>query len=183
MHISLDTTLNLIVAALLIGTMIFAYLLNSRLKKLRSNKDEVDSAILRFDQSVRRAEDTIVFLRDVSGKSYNSLSETVQKAQALRDEISFMLERGEGLAQSLDDKIRMMRREVGLSRDAAPAVERPTTQPHTQSPANAPQGDAGDEDRIMALLKMREKHNKQEGPSKPVTKAEESLMDMLRTAR
>lgn len=181
MHLSLDTILNLIVAALLVGTMIFAYVLNNRLKKLRSNKEEVDSAILRFDQSVTRAEETIVFLRDVSGKSYTSLSETVQKAQALRDEISFMLERGEGLAQSLDDKIRMTRRDL-VSDHPKPS---PALKPNLQSEAHNAnmKNENGDEDRILALLKQRENTHKSEMPQKPVTKAEESLMDMLRTAR
>lgn len=181
MHLSLDTILNLIVAVLLVGTMVFAYVLNNRLKKLRSNKEEVDAAILRFDQSVTRAEETIVFLRDVSSKSYSSLSETVQQAQSLRDEISFMLERGEGLAQSLDDKIRITRRDLTPGQPLPPTPEKPAQQgtAHNTNTIN----NNSEEDRIMALLKQREGAHKHEEPKKPTTKAEESLMNMLRTAR
>ena len=180
MNWNLDLTLNLLVLVFLIVAIFYAGILNYRLKKLRSNKDEVDMAIIRFDQAVSKADESISYLKDISGKSYNALLESIQKSQALRDELFFLLERGDELANKMEIQIRQTRKE--------------TTPQSQQQPIENSKflEDSPEEDRIMRILKTsQEKEEAQihivqgakKGTFKPNSKAEESLLDMLKAAR
>lgn len=180
MSFNLDLTLNLLVLFFLIIAIFYAGLLNYRLKKLRSNKDEVDMAIIRFDQAVSKADESISYLKEISGKSYNALLESIQKSQALRDELFFLLERGDELANKMEMQIRQTRKE---------------TTPQSQQLSSGNDKfleNSPDEDRILRILKTsQEKEEAQihivpsakKGVFKPNSKAEESLLDMLKAAR
>ena len=176
MNFDLDMGLNLVVAFLLMIAIVYAALLNYRLKKLRSNKDDVDMAIMRFDQAVIKAEESISFLREISGKSYNALLESIQKSQALRDELFFLLEKGEELANKMDNQIRLARKETSPpSKNAKEEIEA------------SPQEDNA----LLKLLKtQQEKEDAQihivsggKKLSNVPSKAEESLLDILKAAR
>lgn len=180
MNFNLDLTLNLLVLIFLIIAIFYAGLLNYRLKKLRSNKDEVDMAIVRFDQAVSKADESISYLKDISGKSYNALLESIHKSQALRDELFFLLERGEELANKMDIQIRQARKET-------------TPQSQQHSSGNTQFMDTTpEEDRVLSILKTSQEKDEaqihivpgaKKGTFKPNSKAEESLLDMLRSAR
>lgn len=180
MNFNLDVVLNLLVLVFLIIAIIYAGILNYRLKKLRSNKDEVDMAIIRFDQAVSKADESITYLKDISGKSYNALLESIHKSQALRDELLFLLERGNELANKMEIQIRQTRKETNV-------------QPHQSSSDNTTfLENSSEEDRVLRILKTsQEKEEAQihivpsakKGTFKPNSKAEESLLDMLKAAR
>lgn len=176
MIFDVDLILNGLVLVFLIIAVIYAGILNYRLKKLRSNKDEVDMAIIRFDQAVSKAEESINYLKEVSGKTYNALLESIQKAQSLRDELFFLLERGETLASKMEIQIRQSRKET-------------SPQPEMQQEAIEEEGNT---DQILKMLRSTKAKDDAEvtivqGSRKQTlnmhTKAEESLIDMLRSAR
>lgn len=182
MRLDIDLALNLLVLVFLIVAILYAGILNYRLKKLRSNKDEVDMAIIRFDQAVQKAEESISHLKDISGKSYNALLESIHKAQALRDELFFLLERGDTLANKMEMQIRQSRKETT-----------PQNQQSLLGQTNPEQiQSTPEEDNILKMLRSsQEKEDAQikvmsstkKGTFSPHSKAEESLLDMLRSAR
>ncbi len=94
--------LNGVVAALLVATIVYAIRLNSRLETLRKGKEEFGTFIADFNKSVASAEAALAQLREASGETGGELKHLVGKAQALRDDLSFLMERGAGIADRLE---------------------------------------------------------------------------------
>ncbi|MBF0392915.1 MAG: hypothetical protein HQL38_09560, partial [Alphaproteobacteria bacterium] len=88
----LKLILDLIVACLLVATIVFAVLLNKRLDVLRKNRDEMAKLIAQFNDATARAESSIPKLRRAAEDASQQVQERVEKAQALRDDLAFMIE-------------------------------------------------------------------------------------------
>ena len=99
--------MDLIAVTLLIATLIYVFILNQQLKK---NRHQLETFIVNFSSSLNRAESTIKELRELKETVLKSLSEQRLKASALKDELSFLLERGESIAQQLENEIREARK-------------------------------------------------------------------------
>ena len=90
--------LDVIVSLLLAGTITYAVMLNRRLSALRRNRDDLAKLILNFNEATVRAEQSIPKLRKAAEEAGMSLQERVEKAQALRDDLAFMIERADTMA-------------------------------------------------------------------------------------
>src|SRR5271156_4481284 len=90
--------LDLIVVAMLAATIVYAVLLNQRLSQLRRNRDDLAKVVSSFNEATARAEAGIPKLRRAAEDSGQAVHERVEKAQLLRDDLAFMIERGEALA-------------------------------------------------------------------------------------
>jgi hypothetical protein len=135
----MDDTLNLlldgIIIVLLIPTIIYAVILNSRLAQLRDNRDDLARLVAAFNDATARAESGIPKLRQAAEDAGLALQERVEKAQTLRDDLAFMTERADTMAGRLETSVRQARDEV---RPAAPPAETPQV-----APARAPRATAG----------------------------------------
>lgn len=94
--------LNGVVASLLVAMIVYAIRLNSRLDTLRKGKEEFSAFIADFNTSVAAAEAALAQLKQASGEGGNELRNLVGKAQALSDDLSFLMERGEDMADRLE---------------------------------------------------------------------------------
>ncbi len=99
--------MDLIAVTLLIATLIYVFILNQQLKK---NRHQLETFIVNFSSSLNRAESTIKELKELKETVLKSLSEQRLKASALKDELSFLLDRGESVAQQLENEIREARK-------------------------------------------------------------------------
>jgi uncharacterized protein DUF6468 len=172
-YLSLELISDIFITALL-GVMItYSILLNRRLKKLRGNKNDVDNAIQQFDNAVSRAESSILNLKSLSETAEGSLLESIQQAQVLRDELAFMNERGEDIANKMEQKISESRKK------AAP----------TEVADKAPIDNKDFETKFMKMLDKNNDENElevinQDYRARPRTsKTEEALKQALRAAR
>jgi hypothetical protein len=124
----MDDTLNLlldvIIIVLLLATIFYAVKLNTRLVQLRNNRDDLARLVAAFNDATARAETGIPKLRQVSEDASLALQERVEKAQTLRDDLAFMIERADSMAGKLESSVRAAREEV---RPAAPAAAVPPT--------------------------------------------------------
>ncbi|HTH17885.1 MAG TPA: DUF6468 domain-containing protein [Magnetospirillum sp.] len=127
--------LDLLVSVLLIATIGYAVMLNQRLTQLRKNRDDLAKIIVSFNEATVRAESSIPKLRKAADDAGHALQERVEKAQSLRDDLAFMIERADTMANRLENGVRSARTEVRTSptggkdtpRVAAPAnSERPS---------------------------------------------------------
>lgn len=114
--------LDLLVAALLAVTIGFAVVLNKRLGKLRQDRKALEKLATTFGESTLRAEEGVETLKQTT----EILQERLEKAQALKDDLAFLIERGDGTADNLENLIR-------ATRDTAPGV--PGTRPEPEAPA------------------------------------------------
>ncbi len=114
--------LDLLVAALLAVTIGLAVILNKRLGKVRQDKKALEKLAVTFGESTLRAEEGVETLKQTT----EILQERLEKAQALKDDLAFLIERGDRTADNLENLIR-------ATRDSAPGG--PGTWPEPEAPA------------------------------------------------
>lgn len=115
--------LDLLVSVLLVATIGYAVMLNQRLTQLRKNRDDLAKIIVSFNEATVRAESSIPKLRKAAEDAGQSLQERVEKAQSLRDDLAFMIERADTMANRLENAVRSARSDVRSGAAPAPAKE------------------------------------------------------------
>ena len=116
---------DLFVAILLVVTIGYAIVLNRRLGKLRGDKAELEKLSATFGESTVRAEESIEKLINTA----DMLQDRMEKAEALRDDLAFFIDRGGQAADKLEDLVRATRDKVGIgprsdSENANPDVDK-----------------------------------------------------------
>lgn len=123
--------LDIVVSVLMVATIAYATRLNTRLAALRKNRDDLARTIIGFNEATLRAESSIPKLRKAADEAGHSLQDRVEKAQSLRDDLAFMIERADTMANRLENAVRSARVE-GSARGGAEAVSAP------RAPASGP---------------------------------------------
>ena len=162
---SIALVIDMIVAVLLVVTIGYAVVLNKRLGNLRRDRSELEKLAVNFHASTTRADESIGRLK----VTIDGLQSQLGKAEAMRDDLIFLTDRGSSAADRLEDVVRMSRGEAPLVEDSGekskPAPEKAqfveTVDEHTQGLK------ANFEDRI---------------DSEPVSEAEKELLKALRSA-
>ena len=106
--------LDLVVSLLLVLTIGYAVLLNRRLGSLRRQRAELESGTTAFQAAIKSAEDSIARLKVTA----EGLQATVDKAAAAQNDLSYLIERSEGLADRLETGVRASRAAPGGSPSA-----------------------------------------------------------------
>lgn len=131
--------LNIIVAVLLVATLVFCWVLNKKLEVIRNHRAELEALIAAFNDSCLRAESGVKALRSATDEA-TRLQQYLDRSQNLRDDLSYLVDRGGSLADRLEGGVRTARTEVGrpgskaetrdnVSRLPERALERPTETP------------------------------------------------------
>ncbi len=88
---------------LLLGATIFyCFLVNRRIRVLQDSKQDFAQLIQKFDDTTRKAQESIEELQKVSGHVTESLNERLDKANFLADDLAFMIEKGNKVADKVD---------------------------------------------------------------------------------
>ncbi len=114
--------LDLLVSGLLIATITYAIRLNNRLGALRKNRDDLAKTIIAFNDATVRAESSIPKLKRAAEEAGAGLQERVEKAQSLLDDLAFMIERADAMANRLENAVRSARTEPRPAGGAQPAA-------------------------------------------------------------
>ena len=102
---NLELIINLIIIALLIPTIIYAYRLNNNLKVLRQNQNSLAQLVSALNEATFKAESSIPKLKSVTEHSSEGLKEVVDSAKELKDDLLFINERAGNLADRLENVI------------------------------------------------------------------------------
>ena len=102
---SVELFINIVVICLLVPTIIFAVILNKRLEVLRNSRADLGRLIEAFNDATTRAEAGIPRLKQAADSAGLLLREQIQKAQTLRDDMAFMIERADTVVQRLENSI------------------------------------------------------------------------------
>ena len=115
--------LDIVVILLLVPTIVYAIILNRRLTALRRTREELSKVVNSFNEATMSAEAGIPKLKKATTEANLTLKDRVEKAQTLRDDLAFMIERAEELAGRLEGAVRSARNEgvVTHGPSAAPA--------------------------------------------------------------
>ena len=105
--------LELFGATLLVVMIVYAFRLNRRLSTLQEDKAEFERLLVSFTESTNHAETSVARLKVSATDTAQSLQESVTRANALRDDLGFLVERADELASRLETGIREARPEHG----------------------------------------------------------------------
>jgi hypothetical protein len=96
-------------AVLLAATLWYAVRLERRLGVLRRDNAALEALVAGFNDATARAEASTTRLRAAAEGAGRQVAEQVEAAGRLRDDLLFLLERGEQLADRLDTVVREAR--------------------------------------------------------------------------
>jgi hypothetical protein len=105
MTITFPLILDILIVILLSATIGFAIVLNRRLSRLRDNKAELDDLVKGFADAAGRAEVSVAGMKETAARSADVLQKSIDRAQALRDELQFMIEAADSLASRLEGSV------------------------------------------------------------------------------
>jgi hypothetical protein len=100
--------IDILVAILLMVTIGYAVVLNNRLGNLRRDRGELEKLAVNFHASTTRADESIASLRS----SVDGLQDEIGKAEAMRDDLIFLTERGSSAADRLEEYVRLSRADM-----------------------------------------------------------------------
>jgi hypothetical protein len=168
--------LDLLVAALLVATIVYAVRLNRRLAVLREDRAQLQEMIKGLQKATEQAEEAVGGLRLGAADAGRSLHEVVERAQVLKSDLMFITERADGAADRLEAVLK-------AQREAPPPVApqpaaTPPAEPMRRRPApprvdlDGVSADAkGAQSRLSSLLKQAD--TPQQRPASPPPAAEE----------
>lgn len=138
--------LDIIIAVLLVLTITYAVRLNQRLSQLRKDKNELQELAKTFADATNKAEEGIQQLK----VSTDSLSTEVKKAEILRDDLAYLVDRGGRTADEMAEDMRKPKalREEALASDdedrlIEEAIRAATPSAPRDAPARKPMGKGG----------------------------------------
>ena len=102
---SLEFLINITIIALLIPTIIYAYRLNKNLNVLRQNQNSLSKLVEALNDATFKAEHSIPKLKSITEHSSENLQEVVDNAKELKDDLLFINERADNLADRLEHVI------------------------------------------------------------------------------
>jgi hypothetical protein len=156
--VTLSLALDVVVAGLLIATIAYAAVLDRRIRQLRATRAELETMVVGFNTATARAESAIGDLKSGTEAGSRELKPLIATARQIADDLQFLVERGNELADRLD---------VGISaaRVAAPkSGAKPTARP-------------------AGFPKLARADERPERPAREVSDAEHALLKALRSVR
>ncbi|MDV7339071.1 DUF6468 domain-containing protein [Terasakiella sp. A23] len=165
--------LDMLIAILLIATIAYAVMLNRRLSELRKDQSELEQLAQSFNDATIRAEESIHKLTGSADEMKRDVQDTLKKAENLRDDLNFLIDRAGTSADKLEEQVRNNRPEppayAGKKVKDTVASPEPKAQPKVQQPQAAPV--------------QKETAQPVEDDFKPKTDAERELLKALESVR
>ena len=98
--------LDIFLVILLSMAICYGFALNRRIMALRKDQKNLDKLATKFAKATVRAEQSIYELKSTTDRATHALGETVQSADSIRDDLNYLIERGNRLADVLEKEIR-----------------------------------------------------------------------------
>jgi len=151
---TLTMIVEIVVAVLLLITLSISLVLNRRLGNLRANQEEMRRLIVDFDKALAKARQGLGDLKTASAAVDAAHEERMKQARTLRDELGFMVETADRLADRLAGEaagtrnVRQDRTAAARPQAAAMAGQAPVAAPVTpfQAAARKSGGEQGGKD-------------------------------------
>lgn len=98
--------IDLVFIGLLVAVLVYAVRLNRHISALHNNKAELEKLLGGFVASTERAEEAIQKVKRHTQENIEAVQDAVGKAETLRADLAYMLDRGEEIANRLEEGIR-----------------------------------------------------------------------------
>lgn len=144
----LEWGLQLTLLVLLGAAIPFAVRLERALREIRKDRSAMDTSAQGLSEAAAAAESAILRLRATAELAGRQVQERVTTAEPLRDDLRFLIERAETLADRLDSLVRAGRPMAGHEAPPAPAATRTTREPQSD---DSPLRSQAERDLLRAL--------------------------------
>lgn len=104
-----EVLIEIIVAALLIATCGYCFILSRKLRALRRGQAELKTLIEKFDEASRRAERNLAVMQKSGLSASRDLDAVTVRAHALIDELSVMVNAGDHIAGRIEGVVNEVR--------------------------------------------------------------------------
>jgi hypothetical protein len=121
--------INALIIVLLAITIGYCWLLNRRIKVLQDTRGELAKLLKHFDVSTERASESIVALQSASKKIGDSIQNRIDQANYLIDDLTFMIEKGNKLANQMEAGFAVGRAQARVTATQPPRPARPEPKP------------------------------------------------------
>ncbi len=105
----LEWILEAVLVVLLAATLVHALRLERALGVLKRDRAALEELVAGFNASTRQAEDGIERLRQVADGAGRHIARQIESAGALREDLGFLIDRAERMADRLDQQSRTAR--------------------------------------------------------------------------
>ena len=129
----------------------FGIILNRRIRDLRKDQENLDKLAKNFAKATSRAEASIQQLKAASDATSQALDQTIESANRIREDLLYLMERGEKLADVLESGIRLKEKAPAKEQKFVKKKSLPASVQVVQGPAK---GDA-ERELIKALRAVR----------------------------
>jgi Domain of unknown function (DUF6468) len=132
----MEWMLDIVLVILLAATLFHAVRLERALGVLKRDRTALEALVASFNASTRAAEAGVERLHAATDGAGRHIQKQIDIATTLKDDLTFLVQRGEGLADRLDDLVR-------ASRPALANAEQSISRPSYAAPSYAPQAERG----------------------------------------
>jgi hypothetical protein len=136
-----------VVIVLLLVALPLVFKLERRLAAVRQDRTAIDSSAMGLSEATRLAEAAALRLRASAESAGRQVAERIAKAEPMRDDLRYLVERAESMADRLDGLVRAAR---PIVQQAAPPEEAPV--PSEAKPA-APGRSNAERELLKALAR------------------------------
>lgn len=116
---TVSLVLDLVMVGLLVATITYAIILNRQIVRLRESRGELAELIQGLNDAMAKADTSVRGMKATAHNTGEGLQKTIDRAATLRDELQFMIEAGNALADRLS----------GFSDDRARPAAKPAAKP------------------------------------------------------
>lgn len=164
--------LDVLFAGLLVATLVYVARLNRRLDALRAGREEFETLIKHFAVATEQAQANVTAMKAAAEGAGRGLQDEIDRARGLREDLAFLAERANGLADQL---------EGAISRGRAPATGNVARMTNV---AAQPKPPARPVDQPAAAAEIAPSAKPRPGPAAaPLTSGESELLRRLSTLR
>ncbi len=130
---NIDIILEVVLVGLLAITLVHAMRLERALQALRHDRAALGDAIAGFDSSTREAEAGISRMQLTTADSTKLLGQRIEQGASLKDDLKFLIDRGEAAADRLDALVRSTRAAASSAPPPATAAAEPLPKVRSQA--------------------------------------------------
>ncbi len=127
----MEWVLELVLVALLAATLFHALRLERALGVLKRDRAALEALVAGFNDSTRQAESGIERLRNAADGAGRQIARQAEAAGALKEDLLFLIERGEQVAERMDKLVRAAR-PLTIDTPRAPVLREPEPEPEPE---------------------------------------------------
>lgn len=148
--------LDLVLIGLLIAGIFYAVKLTRQLADMKASRADMERFVGEFNATVMRAEAGIRGLKNASRESGDDLERLIERGQNLRDELNFLTESADQIANRLSESASIAARATSAAPEPTKQAETPKGKAQQPAPKPTPQPSSTESDYVPASAAERE---------------------------